>query len=96
MFKLKVHGNKLYIQLKPKGASIGKVLFPEKTRQITRIAEIIAIGEDVKNDGIYKVGDIILVSTYQGIGLNIPAHRLDEDRDRIISSDNILAIVKEE
>ena len=94
MLKLKVHKDKVYVKFRPKEASVGKVLFPERTRQITRIADIVSVGEDVEIEGIYKPGDVVLVSTFQGVGLNIPAHKLDEDTDRIVHTDNILGHVR--
>lgn len=94
MLKLTVQKDKLYVRFRPKEASVGNIIFPERTRQITRIADVVDVGEEVEKEGLYKPGDVVLVSAYQGVGLNIPAHKLDEDKDRIINTDNVLAVVE--
>lgn len=95
---LKPHGDDVYIKLRPKEdctsqtdkATGRKIFLPEKSRQITRICDVIAVGEDVT---LYEEGDVVLISAYNGIGINIPAMRFDEDRDRMIDEESILCQV---
>ena len=72
---------------------VGSIILADKHAERSRIATILAVGDEVKN---YYVGDRVLLSWYTGVHLHVFGDTLfgtevDEDRHRLVNEDEILA-----
>lgn len=95
-------GDRIYIQLLEREE--GKKIVDETTgreftlhygqghSEKTRVAEVKAIGEDVKK---FKVGDLVLVSFYTGAWLHLVKHDMTDERNRICTESEIIAKIKD-
>jgi co-chaperonin GroES (HSP10) len=72
---------------------IKKIFVPDDHKEPSRLAEVLAIGEEVTK---YKVGDKVLVSFYTGVPIFLPQYDLDPVIDKIATETEILGLVFEE
>ena len=94
--KLALYGPRILLRCEPaEEIKVGRIVIPDKHSERTRLAEVIAIGDDVKN---YVPGDKVMISWYTGSHVHIVGGELfgkpnDEDLDRFVSESEILAKV---
>ena len=92
--EVKLYGDRVYAIFKPiEESKVGVIIVPDKHSERSRLATIMAIGEEVIN---YDVGDTILVSTYTGVRLHLVGKELfgekvNEETHRILREEEILA-----
>ncbi len=120
--KLKVHGDRIYIYLRPKEDSTGTkkcekcqgtgkigaktclhcngkgevmaIALSENANQRFRIGEILDVGEQVQERGVYKVGDTVGINIYAGVYLEAPAYGMRDERHKVVVEEEILGHVK--
>jgi len=119
--KLQVHGQRLYVFLRPKEDSTGTkkceacngtgeigiktcsrcggkgvipaVVLSENAKQKFRVGKVIAVGEKVKEHGVYHVGDTVGINVYAGVYLEAPAYGLRDERHKVVMEEEILGHV---
>jgi co-chaperonin GroES (HSP10) len=74
---------------------VGRIIVSDKHSERTRFADVVAVGDGVKN---YKPGDKIMISWYTGSHVHILEDDLfgnkpDEDLDRFVMESEILGKV---
>ena len=70
----------------------GKVILPSTAKNRLFICEILAMGEDAVKEGLYEVGDKVIVSFYTGIPIQL--YDVDiglEERYKLTTTDEIIA-----
>ena len=89
-------GPRMYVILEPvKEKVIGGIYVPDLHSELTRIAVVQAIGEDVTR---YKVGDRVIMSYNAGRVINpvVDGFTPTNDTHRIITEEEVLAQVVED
>jgi len=80
--------DKLYIKILERPNVIHGIVVPDKYKLRTEKAEVISVGEGVKD---FKPGDKILVQFYSGIHIHTDATYSDAPLHRLIVEHEILA-----
>ena len=90
--EIRPHGNRLYVIVdRVEERKIGNLYVPDNHSEHSRIATVVAAGEDAKH---YKPGDRIVISYYTGIVIDLPELNIigeGQDVHRIIREDEVLA-----
>lgn len=92
--KLKPLGNRLVIkEYKKEEETHSGIVLPSSAQEQPQYAEVVAIGEGIKNNDKYKdqvkVGDKVIYSKYAGTDVE-----LDKEKYIVIKIDDCLAIVE--
>ena len=93
-YELIPYGNKLLVKLNrvEEFKTPGGIIVPDNHSEESRIGEVIACGETVKN---FKPGDRILVEWIIGTCIHLIAEGVSDDTNRIIPESQILCKVIE-
>lgn len=88
--------NNLYVRLEPVGEKkVGSIFVPGKHVELSRIATVLAIGNEVEKEGLYKVGDKVLVNWTAGVVLDLIEEAMEADCHRIIADNECLALIED-
>ena len=94
--KIQPQKNNLYVKLEPVGEKkVRGIYHPGKHTEFSRIATVLAIGNEVKKEGLYKVGDKVLVNWTAGVVLDLIEEAMEADCHRIVSDNEILCLMED-
>ena len=88
------YGDKIYITIEDKATKIGLVEIPMDAHMRSQIGIVRAMGKDVEEEGIFKVGDRVLINFGAGKHIQLPETYSFEPFHRIICDHEILSKVK--
>ena len=89
--KIKPLGNRILVKLEPMVETKGILVMPDKHREQSRIGKALACGEACTR---VKDGDRLLLSYYTGVGLDLWHEEMDVTTDKIVTEEEVLAIVE--
>lgn len=92
--KLIPRGDRVIIKLRPvEERKYGSLYIPDKHSEPSRIADVMAVGPDVK---YYLTGDRVVVGYWSGIVVEFPEFKVSGDCLRVVREAEILAVIEEE
>lgn len=82
-------GDRMLVKFLPKEKVIGTLIIPDTVGQRSWLAEVMACGEQATR---YKVGDIIILSFYTGIVINLYENSWLSTAVRMVTQEEVLGL----
>jgi co-chaperonin GroES (HSP10) len=84
-------GDRMLVKFLPKEKVIGSLILPDIAGQRSWLAEVMACGELATR---YKVGEIVLLSFYTGIVINLYENNWISTAVRMVTQEEVLGLAK--
>ena len=89
MIEITPFGDRMLVQFLPKEQVIGNLILPETVGQRSWLANVMAIGDKVTQ---FKVGDMIVLSFYTGIVINLYENHWLGTAIRMVTQEEVLGL----
>ena len=89
MIEITPFGDRMLVKFLPKEDVIGTLIIPETAAQRSWLAEVMACGEEATR---YKVGDIVVLSFYTGIVINLYENHWLTTAIRMVTQEEVLGL----
>ncbi len=87
--KVKIIGDRVLVEMIDIQERFGKLYIPPSAKEQLHKARIVGIGEKVQ-EGLFKVGEVVLISWYVGIPIDIVDYEIPREKFKIMRPDEIL------
>ena len=91
MIKITPFGDRMLVRFLPKESVIGTLIIPDSAAQRSWLAEVMACGEKVT---LYKPGQIVVLSFYTGIVINLFENHWLTTAIRMVTQDEVLGLAE--
>ena len=91
MIEITPFGDRMLVQFLPKEQVIGNLILPETVGQRSWLANVMAIGDKVTQ---FKVGDMIVLSFYTGIVINLYENHWLGTAIRMVTQEEVLGLAR--
>jgi len=86
-------GDRMLVEFLPKEKVIGNLIIPDTSGQRSWLAKVMACGEQVTR---YKAGDVIVLSFYTGIVINLYENHWLTTAVRMVTQEEVLGLAEKD